>query len=353
MKTLKYISLILALLLFAVGSSYSQTHTLLFYNVENLYDTIDNPSVIDEDQTPEGKRLWNSQKYWEKIDRITEVYQRVAQATGSFPILIGAAEIENIHVLRDLANSDRVAQARYQIVHYDSPDRRGVDVAFFYRPDVIEYVSSYPIPVRFPDNPTSLTRDILWFTGKIDGQIFHFFNNHWPSRWGGQRSSEPRRLRAASILRHYVDSLKIADPEAMIVIMGDFNDNPGDRSMTRTLRAKGTIKDLKEGELFNPFLPMHKDGHGTLGWNDVWSLFDMVIVSQNMVGGEGRFQIQPNPGLKPRGRNREPYYGFIFNRPFLMQREGRFKGYPWRTYIADVYQGGYSDHFPVYILISK
>jgi endonuclease/exonuclease/phosphatase family metal-dependent hydrolase len=193
----------------------------------------------------------------------------------------------------------------------------------------------------------------VWFTGKIDGEIFHFFNNHWPSRWGGQQASEPRRVVAATILRHIVDSLKNVEPDSRIVIMGDFNDDPNNRSIEQVLRAKGTIANLQEGDLFNPFHAMHRAGYGTLAWQDGWNIFDMIMVSQNMINGSSdRFQLQPNTTARTR-RNREPFFGFIFNESFLQRQDGRFKGYPWRTYIGDTYQGGYSDHFPVYILISK
>ncbi|MCL2683047.1 MAG: endonuclease/exonuclease/phosphatase family protein [Bacteroidales bacterium] len=344
MKHLKRATTSIALLLFTVVG-YSQTHSIMFYNVENLYDTQRDTTIYDEDFTPEGIYKWDDKKYWVKIDRLTEVFQKIGEATGGFPILIGLCEVENRGVLQDLTHAPRVQAARYQIVHYDSPDARGMDVAFLYRSDVIEYVSSKPIPVRDPTNPRFRTRDILWFTGTIDGEIFHFFVNHWPSRRGGERASAPRRELAASILRHVIDSLKHVDATAKFVVMGDFNDDPNNNSVERVLRAKGNIKNLREGDLFNPFHAMHRAGLGTLPWNDAWNLFDMIMVSQNMVNNSGGFQLYSPAKSK--------YYGFIFNKPFLMQQEGRFKGYPWRTYVGNTYRGGYSDHFPVYILISN
>jgi len=346
MKHLKQTFFILLLLISA--TLYAQTYSIMFYNVENLFDTIRNPKIQDEDFTPQGAKRWDSRKYWEQIDRITEVFQKIGAATGGFPILIGVSEVENRDVVQDLANSPRISAARYNIVlHDESRDGRGINLAFLYRSDVIEYVSSKPIPVRFSDNtPSSRTRGILWFTGKIDGEVFHFFNNHWPSRRGGQRASEPRRIDAATTLRYIVDSLQKADPLANIVIMGDFNDDPNNRSVERTLRAKGNKNRLAQGDLFNPFHAMHRAGLGTLAFQDRWNLFDMVIVCQNLSHGK------ENTFLLHR-LERSNYYGFIFNRPFLVQQEGRFKGYPWRTYVGDVYQGGYSDHFPVYVYIRR
>jgi endonuclease/exonuclease/phosphatase family metal-dependent hydrolase len=319
----------------------------MFYNVENLYDTQRDTTVYDEEFTPDGAKKWNDKRYWRKIDRLTEVFQEIGKATGGFPIVIGLCEVENRGVLQDLAHGERVAAARYQIVHYDSPDARGMDVAFLYRGDVIEYVSSKPLKVSNPDNPRWRTRDILWFTGTIDGEVFHFFANHWPSRRGGERASAPLRELAASVLRHVVDSIKNVDATANIVIMGDFNDDPNNNSVHNVLRAKGDRNRLLSGDLFNPFFALHRAGHGTLAWNDGWNLFDMIIVSQNMINNTGGFQLHCQQV------RRTEQCGFIFNRPFLQQKEGRFKGYPWRTYVGDTYQDGYSDHFPVYIYISK
>jgi hypothetical protein len=358
MKHLKHTITLLSLLLITT-IVLGQTHTIVFYNVENLYDTENDPNVRDDEFTPEGSKRWTLDKYWEKIDRLTEVFQRIAQATGGFPAVIGVCEVENRSVMQDLANGPRVRAAGYRIVHYDSPDARGMDVAFMYRPDVVEYISSKPIPVTMASNPRFRTRDILWFTGKIDGEVFHFFNNHWSSRWGGERASAPRREAAAAILRHVVDSLQRVDADANIIIMGDFNDDPSNNSIYGVLRARGDRNNLQEGDLFNPMHAMHRAGLGTLAFNDAWNLFDMIIVCQNMISGEeGRYQLyRPDrtstTATRGRGRAREPFYGFIFNEPFLITQEGRLRGYPFRSYIGDVYQGGYSDHFPVYIYISR
>jgi hypothetical protein len=345
MKNLKLTIAFIALLSFTVV--HAQTHSIMFYNVENLYDTENSPGIFDEEFTPDGAKKWTEQRYRRKIDRLTEVFFEVGKATGGFPIVIGVCEVENRSVMQDLANGDRVAAARYQIVHYDSPDARGVDVAFLYRPDVVEYVSSKPILITDPNNPRFRTRDVLWFTGKIDGEIFHFFANHWPSRRGGERASAPRRELVATTLRHVIDSIKNVDATQKIVVMGDFNDDPNNNSVLNVLRARGDMKRLKEGDLFNPFFALHRAGHGTLAWNDGWNLFDQIMVSQNMIDNSGGFQ------LHPRGTGRNQQFGFIFNRPFLQQKEGRFTGYPWRTYVGDTYQDGYSDHFPVYIYINK
>ena len=358
MKSLKLTATFIALLLFTVVS-YSQTHVIMSYNVENLFDTERDTTINDEDFTPEGRYNWTEDKYWHKVDQKAKVLQRIAQVTRQhtttqWPILVGMQEVENRSVLQDLANSPRIRAARYQIVHYDSPDRRGVDVAFFYCAEVIEYVSSKPILVRGGDFPNMRTRDILWFTGKIDGEIFHFFNNHWPSRLGGQQASSPRRELAASILRHVVDSIQNAAPHERIVIMGDFNDETNNISIHHVLRAKNR-RDLQEGDLFNPFYDMQRAGLGTLPFRDSWSLFDMIIVSQNMIDGSGGFQLRPppRPATSIRNRRLQEFEAVIFKEPFLLEQEGPRQGYTWRSFIGPTYQWGFSDHLPVYIFISR
>jgi len=365
MKTLKLTLTVLALLLQTVVG-YSQTHVIVQYNVENLFDTYRDTTINDADFTPEGRFNWTPEKYWHKVGQLSYVIERIAIATrshttGNWPILIGLQEVENRSVLQDLANYPRIRAARYQIVHYDSPDRRGVDVAFLYCAETIEYIYSRPILVRGGDFPTMRTRDILWFKGRIDQDTFHFFNMHWPSRLGGQQASEPRRELAASILRHVVDSIKNAAPDHRIVIMGDFNDDPNNRAIEYVLRAKNR-RNLQEGDLFNPFFDMHRAGLGTLPFRGAWNLFDMIIVSQNMIDGSGGFQLMPPPSPeRRRSRRNQNFEGVIFGKcvaaPFLFEppEAGSRAGYTFRSFLPGPgrYHGGFSDHLPVYIFISR
>jgi len=356
MKTVKLTLTLVTLLLTSVVG-YSQTHVIVSYNVENLFDYTRDTTINDVDFTPEGRFNWTPEKYWHKVDRKAEVFQRIAQAVGAWPILIGLQEVENRSVLQDLANHQRIRAARYQIVHYDSPDRRGVDVAFLYCAQTLQYISSKPILVRGGDFPRLRTRDILWFKAAIDTDTFHFFNNHWPSRLGGQRASEPRRELAARILRDVVDSIKEAAPHHRIVIMGDFNDEANYSSMHEVLRARSR-QNLQEGDLFNPFYIMQREGLGTIPFRDGWSMFDMIVMSQNMIDGSGGFQLKTPPGAaRPRARrgdrNPDPFEAIIFKEPFLLEQEGRRQGYTWRSFLGGVYQWGYSDHLPVYIFISR
>lgn len=322
----------------------TKPYTVVFYNLENLFDTIPSPGVLDREFTPEGPKAWNSAKYWKKIGNIEQVIYHLAGVNKTFPTIIGVSEIENRNVLEDIVAAPKLQRANYQIAHYDSPDARGVDVALLYRPDQFKYEGSYPIRTVVPGLPDFKTRDILMVWGTIEGERFCFFVNHWPSRLGGQAASEFKRVAAGKIVRHAVDSLLREHPDTKIVIMGDLNDDPVCKSLTEGLGAKGNPKEVKQEDLFNPFFPMFKAGFGTLAYQDGWSLFDNMVINGNLLHAHtGKLKIQKS------GK----YYGNIFDRPFLHQQSGRYKGYPLRTFVGDDFQGGYSDHFPVYILINK
>jgi predicted extracellular nuclease len=337
--------LLLAGISVAAGGQ-QKKYSVAFYNVENLFDTMDDENTYDEEFLPEGTYKWTEERYRTKLERLSEVFYKLASAASGYPVVIGVSEIENRRVLEDLAAMPKMAPARYAIVHFDSPDARGVDVAFFYRPDVLQVTESAAVRVAVPDRPTFRTRDIVRFAAVIDNERFHFFVNHWPSRRGGQQASAPLREAAAATLRHVVDSIRAAEPDAKIVVMGDLNDDPNDRSIEKVLGAKGKWNDVGAGDLFNPMYALWKDGYGTLAYNDTWNVFDNLIVSDNLVNNA------PNGYQVYRPRNHK-YYAFIFNKPFLTQQDGRYKGYPWRTYAGSNFQGGYSDHFPVYLYIAK
>lgn len=346
MKSLYFI-LVLVLFIWRIDAqAQTKPYTVVFYNLENLFDTIKSPGVYDEEFTPQGPKAWNSAKYWKKIGNLEEVFYNMAGTFKAYPTIIGVSEIENRNVLEDLVAAPKLQRANYQIAHYDSPDARGVDVALLYRPDQFKYEGSRPIKVALPDEPDFKTRDVLSVWGTIDGEKFNFFVCHWPSRLGGQAASEYKRNKAAEIVRHTVDSILAVAPDTHIVIMGDMNDDPTNKSLSQVLGAQGKTSDLKAGDLFNPFLSMFKAGYGTLAYQDAWSLFDNMIVSENLVNGQ--------PGeLKLYKPGKSKYYGHIFDRPFLRQTSGQYKNYPLRTFVGNTFQGGYSDHFPVYIFIAK
>ena len=337
--------LLLVATLFSLSVGHAQTrYTAVFYNVENVFDTIKSPDTYDEEFTPNGTNKWNSAKYWKKMANLEEVFYKIAAANKDYPTIIGLSEIENRNVLEEIASLQKLQKANYQIAHYDSPDARGVDVAFLYRPDQFKYEGSFPIRTKVEGIPNFRTRDVLMMWGTIEGELFYFFVNHWPSRRGGQQASESRRIGAAQTVRHAVDSIMELHADAKIVIMGDLNDDPTDKSIYEVLGAKGKVSEVKSADLFNPYYEMFKKGFGTLAYNDQWNLFDNIIVNGALLHGTtGNLKLQKS------GK----YYGNIFNQSFLLQQSGQFKGYPFRTYVGGNFQGGYSDHLPVYIFISK
>lgn len=341
--------LLLLVLLFCslASAAQEQKYVVMFYNVENLFDIYDDPNVLDEEFTPEGPKNWTEAKYREKISRIGEVIYNVAGTNKSYPAVIGVSEVENRRVLDDIVSDSRLVRANYQIVHYDSPEARGVDVALIYRPDILKVEWTDAFQPVIPEEPDFRTRDILAVCGTIEGERFCFFVNHWSSRRGGSAASEYLRVGCAATLRKYADSLASVYPDIKIVMMGDMNDDPDNRSLAEVIGGKEDISEVRKGEYFNPFREMHRRGLGTLGYQDAWNLFDNIIVNSNLVPdiGSGNLRI-----LKA---DNSRFYGNIFKRPFMVQQKGKYKNYPLRTYSGNSYLGGYSDHFPVFILIGK
>lgn len=329
------------------ASAQSKRYTALFYNVENLFDTIQDPTIYDTEFIPSGSKEWNSHKYNKKLENLERLFYSIAQENRAYPTVMGVSEVENRNVLEDIASMPKLLPANYQICHYDGPDARGVDVAFFYRPDQFEYEGSESIKAEIPGAREGFrTRDILTMWGKIDGEDFFFVVSHWPSRRGGQNSSAFLREGVAAQIKSICDSVRQENPAMKCVVMGDFNDDPGDKSVSEDLGAKLKKDKLEKGDFFNPFWQMHKDGYGTLVYNDIWNLFDNIVVSDNVANApEGTLELwKPKKG---------DYYGFIYKAEFLFQKEGQYKGYPLRTYVGNNFQGGWSDHLPVYIFLVK
>ncbi len=329
-------------------SAQTKRQTIMFYNVENLFDTINDPAVDDDEFTPEGPKAWNESKYWRKMANIEKVFSAVGSENKQFPAIIGLCEVENRNVLEDLASMEKLIPANYQIVHYDSPEARGVDVAFMYNPSMFKYEGSYPEPTVVEELPNFRTRDILTMWGTIDGEKFFFMVAHWPSRSGGQMASEHKRFGAAKTMRRIVDSVLVADPSVKVVLMGDLNDDPSDKSIAEILGARLRQEDTPAGGLYNPFYQMHRDGYGSLAYQDAWNLFDNIIVGGNLIGDSG-----DSGGYRLWKPARNKYYGNIFDRQFLRQKSGQYKGYPQRTYVGNKFENGYSDHFPVFIFIAR
>jgi endonuclease/exonuclease/phosphatase family metal-dependent hydrolase len=311
-----------------------------FYNLENLFDTIDQPGTEDEEFTPSGARAWTPELYRGKIDRLARVIEELGvDLTPDGAALLGVAEVENRAVLEALTAHPRLQGRDYQIVHYDSPDQRGIDVALLYQAKYFRVQHSRPIPVPVGQTGGRPTRDILYVTGLFDGEPLHVLVNHWPSRSGGIRATAGYRNAAAAICRAVSDSLRRLGPNARIIIMGDFNDDPVSPSVRQVLSAKRKIQQVSAGDFYNPMYDFFKNGYGTLAYRDAWNLFDQILLSQSLLN-------PPNDGYRF-------YQARIHQREYLLQSSGQYKGYPFRTFAGNTYLGGYSDHFPVCIFIIK
>lgn len=314
--------------------------TIGFYNLENLFDTQDDPSINDEEFLPEGTRAWTTDKYEEKLANMAYVISQIGiEENPSGLSILGVSEIENKRVLEDLTHQAILKERNYQIVHFDSPDLRGVDVGLIYNPLHFEPISSVAIPLELMDNgKRRYTRDILYVKGKLDSDTIHVLVNHWPSRGGGESRTKPSRNKAAKICRHIVDSLQLKSRHEKIIIMGDLNDDPTSESVKSFLRAVENIKDVSKTGLFNPFADLYRRGQGSNAYRDNWSLFDQIILSTGICIDNKGYRF-----LK----------GHVYNKKYLIQPSGQYKGYPYRTFSGDNYQGGYSDHFPTYVFLIK
>jgi len=338
----KHISCILLLLLFAVHPSFAQSnrrvYPIAFYNLENLYDPVKDSTINDDEFTPKGANTWTEAKYQQKIKNMARAIRAIGSPSSSLgPIALGVAEIENRRVLEDLTRDPQLRELGLKIVHHDSPDRRGVDVGFLYNPEFFTPFNDRVHPFNLPENPGFKTRDQLLVSGTIAGDTVHILVNHWPSRYGN-KSSELREF-AAGITKGICDSLYRENPEAKIIIMGDLNDDPKDKSVREVLQAKKNPQDVPAQGLYNTMWKFYDKGIGSLGYQGQWNLFDQIIISRPLLDNK-------NKGLRF-------VKAEIFNRDFLVQQEGRNKGYPHRTFSGGVFINGYSDHFPTLIYLVK
>ncbi len=332
-----------------------QNYVIGFYNVENLFDIYDDPVKNDDDFLPDGSYKWTQPKYEKKLANIAKVINAMKDETGVYHTILGLSEVENRLVVDDLVSLPELAEANYQIVHYDSPDSRGIDVALIYRPDQFEYLDSESIPFSFENTEVEIsldeeaqnafrTRDILMVRGRIDGEDVAVFVAHLPSRLGG-KGNDLRSLGAEIMYKRSVE-LQEEFPGIKIVVMGDMNDNPTDDSMAVWLRGKAEIDEVEEGDFFSPFVKMLADGYGSLAYRGTWNIYDNILVNYELAKA-------PEGGLKIRRIHKKGYYGRVFKKPFMTQQSGQYKGTPFRTFSNGSFIGGFSDHYPTYIVISK
>lgn len=358
MKRISYI-LALVLLLSASFDASAQKKkgscVIGFYNLENLFDIYDDPAKNDEEYLPEGKNKWTEVKYAKKIHNMAQVIRAMRDDNGCYHTILGVSEIENRLVLEDLVSDPQIADANYQIVHYDGPDRRGVDVGLLYDPSTFTYLDSESIPFTFEGTKVRIsldkagqdhfrTRDILMVHGMIAGEHFAFYVTHLPSRLGGKGND--LRSRGAEIIYNHSRVMEQKYPGIKIAVMGDMNDNPTDESQTVWLHGKPSIDQVSSEDFFNPFIVMLQDGYGSLAYQGEWNIYDIIQVNCNLAKApQGGFRIQKIVKNK--------YYGRVFHKPFMTQQSGQYKGTPFRTFSNGAFINGYSDHYPTYIVISK
>jgi hypothetical protein len=316
-------------------------YPIAFYNVENLFDTERDPAINDSDFTPEGKYQWTQDKYLKKLTNLAYVISQLGkdESQTGFAIL-GVAEVENRKVMEDLIHTGKLAENNYQIVHHDSPDERGIDVGLIYDPQLFNHITYKIYPFTLPGDrygSNYKTRDILVVSGLLAGEPICVLVNHWPSRRGDD--SEALRERAGAICRHISDSIYKEDPQTGIIIMGDLNDNPKDKSVRVALGAKRNKEEVQPGGLFNTMWQVLDKGIGSERYRDTWNLFDQIIISESLL----------NQGSSKLTYKRS----YVFNRKFLIQQSGNYRGYPLRTFSGTTFLNGYSDHFPTLIYLTK
>lgn len=354
------------IVLFAITSVKSQekqykVHTVAFYNLENLFDTINGPNNDEEYLPAKG---WTQKKYKKKLDNLGRVLPQIGtnDKQKESPAIIGCSEIENRGVLEDLVKNYQMIGKDYGVVHFDSPDKRGIDVGLLYQKKYFKPTSYKNIPLLITtdegkkadkddkedksedDNATATagpdkrvyTRDQLLVTGLLEGEEVHIIVNHWPSRSGGEKKSSPFREAAGRLNRKIIDSLIKINPNAKIITMGDLNDGPYNKSVKQGIGAKLKKEELKQGDIYNPFEQMQKNGEATLFYRDAGDIFDQIMVSEGF--------------CKPDAKGWKYWKAGIYNKSFLIQTSGQYKGYPLRNSTSEP---GFSDHFPVYVYLIK
>lgn len=313
----------------SAGKMLRNEYTVVSYNVENLFDIVDDPNIPDEEFLPESEKQWNKERYQKKLDDLVKVISEINPK--ELPEIIGLVEVENREVLEDLIRTGALADEKYDIVHEESPDYRGIDVALIYRKNAFKVVAHETLPVIFSDDPEFKTRDILHVEGKIRNKTVHLFVNHWPSRIGGEDKTEPKRILAAKVLKKKVDQLLADDPKVRIIIMGDMNDEPSNKSLLETLGAQSPDSGMK---LVNLMMPDDALGFGTYFFSGNWNMLDHLIVSYGLINGRG-IQVDKNKG-------------FVYQNDWMVFTNKNGDKTPNRSYVGNKYVGGVSDHFPVY-----
>ena len=334
-------AILTALMLFLLQSLYSQKNVKSFlvvsYNVENLFDTINSPAYDDDEFTPSGTKAWTYERYNKKLNDLARVILSIPGK--ELPAVVGLAEIENRKVLEDLTEVRGLRRAEYEIVHEDGQDPRGIECALLYRPDLFKYKSHEYVPIEDPIDPDYLYRGILHVHGKgPDGSSLHIFVNHWKSRSGGQKETERQRMYSAITLRKQMDLLMARESDFKVIIMGDFNDEPTNRSLINGLSALNKRRNIQMGDYYNLFYDLHNiEGKGTYNYQGTWNMLDHMIVSYNLLN-------------QARGLSTGFESGVILKEEWMLYSSEKYgESLPSATYGGPEYFGGPSDHLPIYV----
>ncbi len=307
--------------------------TVAFYNVENLFDIYDDKKTNDNQFLPSSEKEWNAERYSKKLKDLSKVINALSEEASDEVDLIGLVEVENRVVIEDLIKEGDLAKTDYKIVHEESPDERGIDVGLVYNSEVFQYVSHESLRVYFEQSPEVKTRDILYVHGLVNGASIHVFVNHWSSRRKGQKESEYKRLACAEVAKKKILEIQKDDSEANIILMGDFNDYPDNKSITEVIEADNTSD---EHHFFNTALKAHMNDEGTYNYRGDWGMLDQIIISNEMMKS-------PIFELKSKDVN-------IFKPEWLLYKNEKYNDWrPNKTYGGPNYYGGYSDHLPIYV----
>lgn len=337
--------LFVLVLVCAVGNAQEKKYKVgivASYNLQNLFDTIDDPKKNDDDYTPNGVNHYTGIEYREKVKRLADVLEEIGTdiSPDGFS-LMAVEEVENAKVLQDLINQPVLAGRHLRIVHFDGPDERGLDPALIYNPKYFTIKHSEPLFVRLVngDGTPHYTRDVLWVNGLYNGEMIHLFINHWPSRMDGENAGSGARAAAAAVCKRVIDSLMHITPLTKVIVMGDLNDDPVALSVTKVLGARSDMSKLVPGELYNPWVDLYSNELGTVYYNESWGLFDQMLFSTAFLN-----------------KSQKGFYFHavhIFNKPYLLNKSGKLKGFPMGNYEGNIFVGGYSDHLPTYGILLK
>jgi len=321
-----------------------QIKTIAFYNLENLFDTINDPTKNDEASPIMEIKENRSNVYKQKLNNMAKVLSELGtKEAKNSPIILGVAEVENRSVLEDLINTSYLKDKQYSIIHYDSPDLRGIDVALLYQSNYFKptHHETFELKLWDENGMRIYTRDQLLVSGYLDDELIHVIVNHWPSRRGGEEKSRSSREKAAYLNTQIIEKIKLTDPNPKVIIMGDLNDDPTNSSLKNVLKTKAIKANVKEGDIYNPTEDMFRRGQNTLVYRDNINLFDQIMFTSPLLTTKKDYSTY------------KMYKVNIFNPQYLTTQTGKFKGYPYRSFAGSNFIGGYSDHYPIYMYLIK